>query len=259
MRKLALVLVALLCASPVMALTITCTNVGSDVSIGYSDANSADLVRGFALDITVTGGATITSGIDDDSTDYYIHPGTIAIDEDGDVTSYGSPVAPEGSPGENPSGITIEMASLYATNDPCGHTTAPGTSGSLVSFTVSKTDGYTVTVSANTLRGGIVLESGDPDVANLPKVLIVPSAKCFPDSFSTYADWVTYGEPLCWCNTANDPCATGDYQCDGDGDGLTQGGLNYRVYGNDLDILLANWKKKDSGLPGNCGTLARPE
>jgi hypothetical protein len=120
---------------------------------------------------------------------------------------------------------------------------------------------------------------------------------CFPSTFTTYADWLTYGKPDCWCNSAIKPSATGDYQCDGDGDGKTEGALKYRVFSKDLTVmvaqwkkkmgevtdpcadfdhkaegalkyrvftkdlgvLVANWKKKDAALPANCGTLARPE
>jgi hypothetical protein len=120
---------------------------------------------------------------------------------------------------------------------------------------------------------------------------------CFPSTFTTYPDWVTYGKPDCWCNSAIKPSATGNYQCDGDGDGAVYGYQKYRVYSPDLTLLVNNWKKTiaqgpnpcadydhkaygyqkyrvyspdltilvnkwkktDSGLPGNCGTLARPE
>jgi len=34
------------------------------------------------------------------------------------------------------------------------------------------------------------------------------------------------------------------YQCDGDGDGKTEGALKYRVFSRDLQVLVASWKKK---------------
>jgi uncharacterized repeat protein (TIGR01451 family) len=128
---------------------------------------------------------------------------------------------------------------------------------------------------------------------------------CFPrginyaDQYVHYLEYKAHSNPLVrsrvdsWCcndptNCINSPCV---YQCDGDVDGaqetlfkyrvygndlaillanwkkvITDPDINpcadfdhqpetafkYRVYGKDLDILLANWKKKDSQLPGNC-------
>ena len=61
---------------------------------------------------------------------------------------------------------------------------------------------------------------------------------CFPSTCSTYNDWVTLGKPACWCSP---------YQCDGDADGKDSGGVTkYRVFSGDLNILVANWKKKAS-------------
>ena len=66
--------------------------------------------------------------------------------------------------------------------------------------------------------------------------------------YSTYNDWVSLGNPAYWCTL---------YQCDGDADGKDSGGLTkYRVFVEDLDIIVANWKKKDADLPCNC---PRPE
>lgn len=172
MKKLALLLVALLVASPALgALEITCTNVGYHVTLGYTGAGTdpATRVRGFGLDID-SGVATI-SNVTTANTDYYIYPGTILIDGDGVVTYDGTPNAPEDAPGEKDPGITIEMASLWATNDTNGHTTPPPTSGTLVEFDVS--GDCTLTVSANTLRTGIILEDGSVVTANLPKVLVI--------------------------------------------------------------------------------------
>lgn len=77
---------------------------------------------------------------------------------------------------------------------------------------------------------------------------------CYPTSNSDYQDWISMGSPSCWC---------APYQCYGDADGKAQGFQQYRVFTNDLNILVANWKStvenagnscadfdhKDSGLP----------
>ena len=64
---------------------------------------------------------------------------------------------------------------------------------------------------------------------------------CFPCTYSTYADWLALGKPNCWCEP---PYGSG-YQCDGDADGADSGGLTkYRVFTGDLNLIVANWKKK---------------
>jgi hypothetical protein len=65
---------------------------------------------------------------------------------------------------------------------------------------------------------------------------------CFPSSYSTYFDWLALGKPNCWCGVYGNPMWP--YQCDGDADNLTEGLLKYRIYNNDYDVLVANWKKK---------------
>jgi hypothetical protein len=56
---------------------------------------------------------------------------------------------------------------------------------------------------------------------------------CFPDS--VYNDWVSMGRPNCWMTP---------YQCAGDADCATEGVLKWRVALNDLNLIIANWKKK---------------
>lgn len=48
------------------------------------------------------------------------------------------------------------------------------------------------------------------------------------------------GKPDCWCAKI---CGSG-YQCDGDADGKTEDPNNYRIYQGDMDLIVANWKKK---------------
>jgi len=65
--------------------------------------------------------------------------------------------------------------------------------------------------------------------------------KGFPCHYSTYADWVVLGRPGCW----GIPPFGGGYQCDGDADAVDSGGLTkYRVFTGDLNLIVANWKKK---------------
>jgi len=136
----------------------------------------------------------------------------------------------------------------------------------------------------------------DPNAQNSPQIAKVKlniKGDCFPYYHPAYVDWLTYLEPNCWCPP---PCGSG-YQCDGDADGKTQGipkyrvytndfncivanwkkiisdptldpccdfdhkpqgVVKYRVYTNDFNILVGNWKKTDAQLPGNCPRLDEP-
>jgi hypothetical protein len=52
------------------------------------------------------------------------------------------------------------------------------------------------------------------------------------------------GMPECWCGRlVPSPWPKWPYQCDGDADNTTQGIQKFRVYSNDFNILVANWKK----------------
>jgi hypothetical protein len=161
--------------------TITCTNDGGE------------LIRAIALDISLNNGALITS-VTEVSSEYTIYPGSIVIDpcelgdpSDGVIVAPGSAVC-DGSAyagtlgGIGTGGMTIEMASLDS---------SPGQTDALIcSFTVDKQ--CTVTVSANTIRGGIVME--DPDVApgdNLP----VEESACLDANCPCYGDLVNETPP----------------------------------------------------------------
>jgi hypothetical protein len=64
---------------------------------------------------------------------------------------------------------------------------------------------------------------------------------CFPCTYSTYGEWLASGKPDCWCAPPNGS----GYQCDGDADGKDSGGINkFRVFTGDLNLVVANWKKK---------------
>jgi hypothetical protein len=307
MRTLILGLVIVLLAAPVWAkVTIEVVpRTGELVAdINYAlDGAETELARAFALDITVSDGNIVSVAdfaVGDDNGGYGIFPANfsrhINVNANGEVDDWSSPdytpvadgADPGAQPGLNTGGITIELGSLYETN-------APGTSGTLCSITISEC--ADVTLALNGMRGGVVMESaaaaGDVELIGAN---VCPITLCFPDTFTTFADWQALGEPLCWCNSANG--GTGDYQCDGDADGAEFGfqkyrvyspdlallvdnwkkkiddvTLNpcadvdhkpfgfqkYRVYSPDLAILVDNWKKKAGDLPGNCGLLSRPE
>jgi len=159
-------------AAPSMAATtIGCAQVGTTAPyqfvITYAYDGTGSFPRAFALDVTTSlgtiSGVTATK-LDGESTSaskgFGIFPGTIAIDTAGVVTSYGSPIAPNGDPGSitgNPitNAVTLELGSLYTTG---GQPDASGTLVTVALSGVSAGQTATVTIVPNTTRGGVVLE-----------------------------------------------------------------------------------------------------
>ena len=203
MKKILSILVALLIAAPAMAgVTITCQEVGivgdpeeAVVEIRYQVDmdNPSDLARAFALDISVTDGNVALDELSLDP-NYWVYPGQITI-EDGNVTAYGLPVASGNGALLPPSGMTIEMASLY----PSG-ATPPDVNGVLCK--VQTTANCTVNVAGNATRGNAVMESGASvdvdsscDVTGLPE-----GCQCFGeltgDGNISIADMVAVGSYL---------------------------------------------------------------
>jgi hypothetical protein len=310
MRTLILAVTVLLLAAPVWAtVTITAELDGKKITIGYT-SDEGQRIRAVGLNVAATGGNIIAVGdyaVGDDNGGYGIFPSSfrdniVVNPETGEVDSWvgdpnpytpvADPCDPDALGGIGTPGVTIEMGSLYPEDG-----NAPSeTSGILCSVTVDD-DVTEVCITANATRGNVVMEdANEPETLVLPGCVLIPGDECFPSSFTTYADWVTYGKPKCWCNTAIDPTATGNYQCDGDGDGATEGVLKRRVYQKDLDMLILNWTRKidtadpcadfdhkaegvlkrrvyqkdldiliahwtfkDTQLDGKCGTTERPE
>jgi hypothetical protein len=213
MKKILFLLVALMFAAPAFAsvdITIA-QDAGNDciAIISFDASSEPNLVRAFALDISADNDANII-GVTLLSTDYVIHPGTIVIDTSGNVTDYGTPVAPESDlpsdtlGGIGTGGVTIEMASLYAPVGPSSPN-APAPSGQLVSVEVDKE--CTLTIAANVSRAGstgVVMESPDEVVTvNLPAGLSMTGcnvvSECLKDTSAEYTAWDSWGKPDCWC------------------------------------------------------------
>ncbi len=202
---------------------------GCEVVIGFDARSEPNLVRAFALNIQADNDANIVS-VALLSDDYIIHPGTIMIDTSGNVTDYGSPVAPQSDlPGDtlkgppDGNGVTIEMASLYA---PVGSpVNAPDPCGLLVAVTVDR--GCTLTITANVSRAGstgVVMESPDEVVTvNLP----APIEVCI------------YRHP-CWELGECGGLPYGDATCDGS--------VNFA----DLIALKLSWLKSKRQAGYNC-------
>ena len=265
MKKILFVLVALLFAAPAWAaVDITAAVDPGDkctVIISFDASGEPNLVRAFSLNIQADNDANIAS-VALLSADYVIHPGTIVIDTQGEVTDYGSPVAPESDlpsdtlGGIGTGGVTIEMASLYAPVGP-GSPNAPAPNGDLVAVTVNAD--CTLTITANVSRAGssgVVMESPDEAVTvNLPAPIALSGCgSCYagqPDE----DQWDIVGQPDCWCYQR---------QCHGDGDGLKEGddkGGYFYVGAGDLGQLLAGWKvlePADPPIPSGPGITSVP-
>jgi hypothetical protein len=161
---------------------VSCRDLGGGVAeLSYDASRESLLVKAFALDITVGGGATIEGVFDykiGESTSvdpgYGIFPGTMVI-EDGNVVDWGNPVAPADDPGALPGlgsyGITIEMASLYD-----GAENAPLVIDTLLKFAVDwhGASEVNVEISLNEVRGGVILEDSTAADVDLNGCVLVP-------------------------------------------------------------------------------------
>jgi hypothetical protein len=145
---------------------------GGVVDVNYSGADPNNPPRAFALDVTVTGDATVSLTADSYKQDgestsssrgYGIYPARIVIDSNGTPTSYGNPEADPCDPGANksPSHLVLEFGSLYV-----GDVNAPVvegvTEGRLCQLTVGcgSLDANLVVTAETTYRGGVLLEDG---------------------------------------------------------------------------------------------------
>lgn len=186
MRKLifALLLLLLLSGPLWAAVSVTCLKNGNMVTVSYNGTTEPNLVRAYALDITVDSGAVIKEnptvcGLPKDWSEYTIYPGSIDINDDtGLIDSLGTIVGdPCDAPldtkaGYGTSGITIEAGSLYAPATGRASPNFPPDSGTLFKFWVCQDTNVTITTNAT--RGGIVLEDGTtPVTTNLPYTVFI--------------------------------------------------------------------------------------
>lgn len=178
MKKMLMVLAVLAMTLPAVAGVVVSGNDdgGLTATISYDASSMSELVRAFALNISVDSGAVITdvnvvNGV------YNIYPGSIVI-EGNAVTSYGSAVAnaiaypnTDTLGGIDTAGVTVEMGSLEY---------VPAANDVLVTITVDKA--CTVTVAENAPRAGIVMEDPTLDAAsNLPMTFDIASGVCKGD------------------------------------------------------------------------------
>ena len=248
MKRSILALAVLMLATPALAeVILTATDEGGCiVAINYDATGEPNLVRAFALDVSVTDG-TITGVDTTGAQPYNIYPGTIDINSTTGVVDYvGTPVAPAGapdSPGQlGSSAIVLETGSLYEK----GVGTPPTASGLLIKIQVNPGESCELCVSPNALRGGVVLEDPDlpVDVNETGACTLVEPCGCFPSCHDDYETWLAMGElhgmpegegPECWCYLR---------QCHGDTDDAVEGSIitGYTYVGiPDLDLMSLAW------------------
>jgi hypothetical protein len=237
MRKIVLALLVLLLAVPAMAtVEVRCAQVSTtkQVVVTY-DVDDGNDFRAFGIKISVDNGQSI-SDIDVNDRDYYIFPGSIDINEAGDVNDWGSAIAAQDS-----NSFILEMGSLYAASDP-DHNTAPPTSGQLCSFMVS--NDCNVAIANDAARGGVVME--DLDFAGSVALIgcQVDWVPCFPEGHADFQEWLDVNEPSAWC---------GAKHCHGDATNSDEqfGRGNYVSVGiTDFAILAVGYNRNDySGDP----------
>lgn len=251
MKKFLVVFILLLLAVPAMAtITVSATCSGTTVTINYS-IGAGDTIAPRAFGLTVTCDANGTIGtVTPTTTHFYVAPGTFAYDGT-QVTTWGNPIV-----NKTNTSFIYEAGSLYASND-AQHPSAPPTSGTLLSFPVTVGSGQTsmVTLAVESARGGVVREdpavTGDITLSGC-KVTGGGPVICFPSAsnyakqmsdFKAYQGFNPSWDGACWCGQVS---TKWKYQCDGDYDGGTETLSKYRIYNNDYNAVVANWKKRIS-------------
>lgn len=259
MRTLILALAVVLLAVPAWAdVKIIVTDITTDpekptAQISYDATTETELVRAFALNITVNDGNIVDINdyaVGDNNGGYGIFPGNfsrfITVNTTtGNVDNWGiagyTPVADAGDPdakgGLDTNGVTIEMGALY-------DDAPPAKTGILCTLVCSKP--CLMSVEGNAIRGNVVLEDAAEatlEVTTAATDVQIGSGDCI-DSVAypaDYAMWVTLGKPDCWC----DPPFGSGYQCYGDADQVDSGfPFKFRIFSGDLTILINNWRKK---------------
>lgn len=230
MKRTMFLLTTLLFAVPALAeVAVTCSP-GGVLSYDATSEGGAK-VRAFALEITVDPEVNIT-GISGLNTEYDIYPGTIKI-VDGNVIEVGTPIASPNAP-DNPgqigsSSIIVGMGSLYDPDIEQG----PPAIGDLLTISVSAE--CNVTITTNTLRGGVVMEGGTVAEVNAPGAVITGGPACWNWDCQPYGD--ADGDGFL---TASDvqvliTAWSGDYNpcCDFDHDGF--------ITSSDVQTMLVYW------------------
>ncbi len=274
MKRTLLIVAMLLIAAPAMAtVTVTATQTGivcSNVKVTYN-CDGGEKVRAFALEISVDNGFKINAisdfnrGVSTTKAPcirgYGIFPGkfrdcpinpTDPCWTDPNYDPISANETDTAGTGLGTNKIIVELGSLYS-----GDPNAPTSSGTLFKLDVIPPHpamDCNLVLAVNDARGGVVDINGDSFVKDTNLTLAVGGGGkvSFPDCYpcwqpykDRYDKWVSFSgvsKPDCWCGAyaVDQNCK---YQCYGDGncDGQV---VDWRIYSNDLTLLLNNWKKK---------------
>jgi len=251
MKRIVLVLV-LAMAAPLYAADVT---FGVDVSTAgqatityYCDGTVTKGPVGMALNVDASAAIDSVDGVDS----FFDILMDVAYDMGAGYT-YGAgtnPAANQTTPGQAtlPSAsFAISIAGLGGAAKPITLAPIPlvGAPGTVAVLHCAA--GAAVTVDLNAIRAGVVNKDGamttSLDGAGTLAFTIAPSAPpiCvdqagYSAQLADYNAYVAAGaDPSCWCEP---------YQCDGDANIDTQLFFKYRVYTNDFNKVIANWKKK---------------
>lgn len=254
MKRLMLIALALIVAPAMANVTIDVVPVQGECAANIvvtADGSDADvngsLVAGIAIDVTVDAG--VIAGVEGFKTTgesvvgdkgYGIYLGTIVIENDA-ISDVGTPVAPATDPGAlggiGTAGVTLELGALYDQAVPAA---APEGTTVLCKIILSET--ATVSLAANQTRGGVVLIGGGnaSSVAMNGAAVTCGDGRQYvgPDQ-AAYDDYLAAGQTI----AAMDAAWARAYQCEGDVMNDTETFFKYRVYINDLNNIISNWKK----------------
>lgn len=263
MKKLILILVALVVAAPCVAGTITFGTVDNDdgtCTITYYVNGKPPVAMG--LLVTADKNITAVTDIDEFFEIYMDYAYTVdPCYTYGDGHPIADPCA-AGAIDLPQMKFVISMGGLGGATSPptkfpkMGSKQNPATLCVLHSDTQPPLGGTTTgTITICPLRGGVIDEDAkvmDPNNIGSPGALVMPFviSECFPSGHADYAMWAKAVKPVCWCPTSSGVPGASDYQCKGDADGGFAGkdkdGARMWVTGPDLTILSAGWQKVDT-------------
>jgi hypothetical protein len=257
MRKVLLSLLVLALAAPTFAAVNISGVDNQDGTVTLAiDTTSGEVVRGVALKVAAADGAKLvqTAATVNPVFNTFIDSafelgGAYNI---GDGHPFANAAAAGTADVVNALEFSISMGVLDQAGNQAGYTSPVG-GEALITF---KTGAGTLTITLDTLRGGIVGDAAI--VSNLDTAAVVVIVTDGPqDAIKAeapfYAAWVQYGKPACWAYAKN---------CKGDADGLKQGTTKqgfWHVGTGDLNVLLAAWEVKESATgttPSGPGILS---
>lgn len=275
MKKLVLaMLVAAMAVPAFAAVNINATDEGNGVLKLWYECTENEMLRGIALRIEADGNATIANngaatvlalgeigGKSFGFNTYMDYAFTVESDTPGfyDI-DLGHPLAKADERGEldsfPASVFSISMGAL----DQLGEQAGVGGMGELMTIQFDLTADAVISISLDTLRGGVV---GDGvEVVNVQESRLlafdVPT-EAIKDTAPFYAAWVEFGRPDCWAYQRN---------CRGDADGQRVGNViqGFRwVTSDDLAVLIAAFNVLEpalknvevNGIPGICADFDR--